>query len=110
MRSSADSSGVYGSLQSGHRRRASRCAMTSVMADADRNGSMPISVRRVMAEGASLVCSVERTRWPVSAASIAIVPVSLSRISPIMTLSGSCRRIDRSAEANVSPAFSWTWT
>ena len=31
---------------------------------------MPISMRRVIAVGASLVCSVERTRWPVSAASI----------------------------------------
>ena len=71
---------------------------------------MPISVSRVIAEGASLVCSVESTRWPVSAASMAIVPVSLSRISPIMTLSGSCRRIERSAAANVSPAFSCTCT
>ena len=31
---------------------------------------MPISIRRVIAAGASLVCSVESTRWPVSAASI----------------------------------------
>ena len=37
---------------------------------------MPISVSRVIADGASLVCSVERTRWPVSADSIAIFAVS----------------------------------
>ncbi len=43
------------------------------------------------------------------AASIAIVAVSLSRISPISTMSGSARRIDRRAEAKVSPAFGFTW-
>ena len=54
--------------------------------------------------GASFVCSVERTRWPVSAASIEIFAVSPSRISPTITTSGSERRIERSAVANVSPA------
>ena len=39
-----------------------------------------------------------------SAASIAIFAVSLSRISPTITTSGSERRIERSAVANVSPA------
>jgi hypothetical protein len=33
---------------------------------------MPISVSRTMADGASLVCSVDSTRWPVSAASMAM--------------------------------------
>ena len=33
---------------------------------------MPISTRRVSALGASLVCRVERTKWPVSAASTAM--------------------------------------
>ncbi len=56
---------------------------------------MPISVRRVIAEGASLVCSVERTRWPVSADSTAIRAVSASRISPTMITSGSARSIER---------------
>ena len=50
------------------------------------------------------MCSVERTKWPVRAASIEIFAVSASRISPTMTTSGSERRIDRSADANVSPA------
>jgi hypothetical protein len=36
------------------------------------NGSTPISLRRVIAEGASFVCNVERTKWPVRAASIEI--------------------------------------
>ena len=43
------------------------------------------------------------------AASIAIVAVSWSRISPISTMSGSARRIDRSADAKVRPAFGLTW-
>ena len=44
-----------------------------------------------MAEAASLVCSVLNTRWPVSAAWIAISAVARSRISPTMMMSGSCR-------------------
>ena len=64
---------------------------------------MPISIRRVIADGASLVCSVESTRWPVSAASIAICAVSRSRISPTMITSGSARTIARSPVANVRP-------
>ena len=71
---------------------------------------MPMSTSRVTALGASLVWSVESTRWPVSDACSAICAVSWSRISPISTTSGSCRRIERSAEANVRPAFSCTCT
>ena len=88
----------------------SRWATTPRSADAILYGSMPMSIRRVTAFGASLVWSVESTRWPVSDACSAICAVSWSRISPISTTSGSCRRIDRSAEANVRPAFSCTWT
>ena len=58
-----------------------------------------------MAPGASFVCSVESTRCPVSAASIAIRAVSPSRISPTMTTSGSARRIERSPVAKSSPAL-----
>ncbi len=49
--------------------------------------------------------------WPVNAASMAITAVSLSRISPTRTMSGSDRSMDLSADANVSPALtlSWTW-
>ena len=71
---------------------------------------MPISVSRVIAEGASLVCSVERTRWPVSAASTAILAVSPSRISPTMITSGSARSIARRPLAKVSPALRFTWS
>ena len=56
------------------------------------------------------MCSVESTRWPVSDASMAMVAVSRSRISPTRTMSGSDRRIDRSAEAKVRPALGLTWT
>ena len=86
-------------------RRASRWASTAVTAEPVRNGSTPISLRRVSAPGASFVCSVERTKWPVSADSIEIFAVSTSRISPTMITSGSERRIVRSAEAKVRPAF-----
>ena len=50
---------------------------------------MPMSMRRVTAETESLVCSVANTRWPVSDACTAIWAVSTSRISPIITTSGS---------------------
>ena len=71
---------------------------------------MPISVSRVIADGASLVCSVDSTRWPVSADSMAILAVSPSRISPTMITSGSARSIARRPPANVSPAFRFTWS
>lgn len=85
--------------------------MTAERAVATRNGSVPISVSRVSADGASLVCSVDSTRWPVRAASMEMTAVSLSRISPTSTTSGSLRRIDRRADANVRPArlFTCTW-
>ena len=42
--------------------------------------------------------------------STAIWAVSRSRISPIITMSGSHRRIERSPAANVRPAFVLTCT
>jgi hypothetical protein len=88
----------------------SRCATTPRSAVAILYASMPMSTRRVTAFGASLVCSVESTRWPVSDACTAICAVSWSRISPTSTTSGSCRRIERSADAKVRPAFSFVCT
>src|SRR5437773_491447 len=102
--SSSSVFGVYISQQCVQSLRARRCARTAETAAPVRNGSTPISLRRVSACGASFVCSVESTRWPVRAASIAILAVSPSRISPTITTSGSERRIERSAVANVSPA------
>ena len=95
-------------LQFGHSIRARRWATTQSSAEATRNGSIPISISRVIAEGASLVCSVESTRWPVSADSTAIRAVSASRISPTMITSGSARTIERSPAANVRPCFAAT--
>ncbi len=68
-----------------------------------------MSMSRIGALGASLVCSVESTRWPVSAASTAMWALSRSRISPTMITSGSARTIARSPVANVSPVRSATW-
>ncbi|KWV88552.1 hypothetical protein PFLmoz3_01447 [Pseudomonas fluorescens] len=61
-----------------------------------------------MALGASLVCKVEKTRCPVSAAWIAISAVSWSRISPIMMMSGSWRSRARMPLANVRSMLCWT--
>ena len=67
-----------------------------------RKWGMPRSRSRVIDEGASLVCRVERTRWPVSAACTAYSAVSVSRISPTMMMSGSWRSTVRRAVAKVS--------
>ena len=52
---------------------------------------------RLIVSVASTVCSVESTRWPVSAADSAVWTVSSSRISPTRMTSGSWRRTRRSA-------------
>ena len=88
--------------------RTRRWATTQTIAEALRKGSMLISVRRVIADGASFVCSVDSTRWPVSADSMAILAVSPSRISPTMITSGSARSIARRPPANVRPALRFT--
>ena len=67
-----------------------------------------MSTRRVTAPNESLVWRVENTRWPVSAAWIAISAVSLSRISPTMITSGSWRSIERRPVAKVSSIFGFT--
>ena len=69
-----------------------------------------MSTSRVTALGASLVCSVLKTRWPVSDALIAMVAVSTSRISPTMMMFGAWRSIERSAAAKVIPTSSFTGT
>ena len=73
--------------------------MTPIKVDAMRKLSTPRSPSREIADVASLVWRVEKTRWPVSAAWMAYRAVSESRISPTMMMSGSCRKMWRSAEA-----------
>ena len=51
-------------------------------------GFVPISIKRVTVVGASLVCSVLKTKCPVNEACIAILAVSSSRISPTRMISG----------------------
>ena len=68
-----------------------------------------MSTRRITADGASLVCSVVKTRCPVSEARTAISAVSASRVSPTSTTSGSCRSTWRRPLANVSPILGFTW-
>ena len=52
---------------------------------------------RLMVSIASTVCRVENTRWPVSAASMTVLIVTWSRISPTRMTSGSWRSAERSA-------------
>ena len=52
---------------------------------------------RVMDCAAVVVCSVDKTRCPVSAALIAAAKLMSSRISPIMMMSGSWRKTCLSA-------------
>ena len=77
--------------------RARRCAVIRITDEAMLNGATPMFIRRVRVDGASLVCSVDSTMWPVCAALIAMSAVSRSRISPTMMMSGSWRRNARSA-------------
>ncbi len=64
-----------------------------------------------MEERALLVWTVEKTRWPVMAARMAISAVSPSRISPTAMISGSWRSTARRTLAKVRPVFSFicTW-
>ena len=93
-------------------RRTSRWARMASTVAVIKNGGMPMSRKRVIVLGASLVCSVLKTVWPVSEACTAISAVSGSRISPTRILSGSCRRMARRHWANVLPidASIGTWT
>ena len=71
------------------------------------------SMTRLIVSGASAVCSVESTRWPVSAAERAVRTVSSSRISPMRMMSGSWRRTRRSARPNEpvsDPTSRWLMT
>ena len=67
-----------------------------------------MSRRRVIAPIASLVCTVDSTRWPVRLACTAICAVSTSRISPTITTSGSWRRIARRPAAKLIPTLALT--
>src|ERR1035438_9773775 len=51
--------------------RTSRWAIKPRVEEATRKGLTPMSIKRVTALGASLVCSVEKTKWPVREALIA---------------------------------------
>src|SRR5215217_6468899 len=54
-------------------------------------------MQRLTVSAASVVCRVDRTRWPVSAAARAFLRVSASRISPTRMTSGSWRMAARMA-------------
>ena len=64
MPSSRSTSGwtTIGCLHFSHRRRTSRWAMMDSTELDTRNGSMPMSTKRLMELAASLVCSVLRTK------------------------------------------------
>src|SRR3990172_190064 len=91
--------------------RTSRWARMQLIVEATRKEGDPRFRSRVIVATALLVWIVDKTRWPVRAACIAIVTVSRSRISPSMMTSGSCRSIARRVDAKVIPILSWiaTW-
>lgn len=93
--------GVYSSRQYMQIFLASLCAMIPKTEGARRKGSTPMSTSLVMELGESFVCRVLNTKCPVKAASAAMEAVSGSLISPIITISGSCLRIERNALAKV---------
>ena len=76
--------------------------------EAIKKGSTPISIKRVTALGASLVCNVLNTSCPVSDALIAISAVSESLISPTITISGLCLNIDLRPFEKVRPMSGFT--
>ena len=67
----------------------------------------PMSSRRMGVVMASLVCRVDRTRWPVMAARMPISAVSWSRISPIRTMWILAQHGAGPGERKVD-LFSWT--
>ena len=79
--------------------RTSRWATIRTTESAMRKGSTFMLSRRWTVEAASLVWTVEKTRWPVRAALMAVSTVSWSRISPTSMMSGSWRRKARRAVA-----------
>ena len=91
-------------------RRTRRWAQIRLTDVATRNGSIPMFIKRLIVDGASFVCSVESTKWPVSAAFTAISAVSKSRISPTRIMLGSWRRKARKADAKFSPICSFICT
>ena len=76
--------------------RPAACARTSCSSGGN------IATMRMMVLCASGVCSVEMSRWPVSAAFMAVSIVSASRISPIRITSGSWRSAARSPMRKLS--------
>src|SRR5437762_2351011 len=72
MNSFISSDGANSSLQCWHIFLTSRCARIALTAAEIRYGSTPMLMSRVIELGASLVCSVLSTRWPVSDACTAM--------------------------------------
>src|SRR3989338_7370509 len=83
--------------------------MIRLVVEETRKEGMPMLMIRWGVEAASLVWMVDRTRWPVMAAWVAISAVSLSRISPTMMMFGSCLKIDRRPLAKVNSILGLTW-
>src|SRR5438132_969339 len=70
-----------------------------------------VSIMRIKVSIALGAWIVENTKWPLIAVLITICAVSSSLISPIITTSGSWRKIVGSVEEKVIPIllFTWTW-
>src|SRR5436189_46973 len=65
--------GTYGAAHWRQTFRTRRCAIRARVDEATKKGFTPMSIKRVTALGASLVCRVENTKWPVREALMAMV-------------------------------------
>ena len=83
--------------------------MIKLKHDEIRYGSRPICISLITTLGASFVCMVLNTRWPVREAFTAFSRVSRSLTSPIIIISGSCLNTARSPDAKVSPIWGFVW-
>ena len=80
---------LYAFAQLGHILFISLCEITSLSAEEIRKGSIHMFISLWIVQDAEFVCIVESTKCQVSAASIASIAVSLSRISHTIMISGS---------------------
>ena len=93
-------------MHCGQSRFMSRCDRMPESASDRTPFPMPRSRSLVTAPAAVGACSVERTSFPASAMRIVSSAVSLSRISPAMMTSGSCRSTLLRASPKLSRPFS----
>ena len=111
LRSSTTNVMIVGNMQARQEAQATAQMLLEKTVSTDefaRNGSMPMSMSRLIVLGASLAWVVVSSRCPLMTQYIASCTVSRSRISPTMITSGSWRMTERNARAKVRPVAGFT--